>query len=161
MAIEYHLEVKDIKGESGAQKHKDHIELMSWSWGATNPTSISGSGMSAGKVSMSDLTFTKQVDKSSPNLLKLCVKGDHVDTATLYCSKQTGQKNPEDFLTIELKEVYISSFQIGGSSGEDVGSESVSITYGQIKYGYKVQQKDGSLVDGGTVSYDLIARAEG
>jgi type VI protein secretion system component Hcp len=101
------------------------------------------------------------VDKSSPALLKLCVNGDHVDEATLFCAKSVGQKNPEDFLQIILKEVYVSSFQAGGSHGEDVGTESVSITYGKIQYGYKIQQKDGSLVDGGTVLYDLVAREQG
>jgi type VI secretion system secreted protein Hcp len=160
MAIEYHLKFGNIKGESAASKHKDEIELLSWSWGATNPTTIVGSGMSAGKVSMSDLSFTKRVDKSSPGLLKLCVTGNHVDEVTLYCSKQTGQKTPDDFLTIKMKEVYVSSFQVGGSSGEDVGTESVSITYGNINYDYKLQKADGTLVSGGTVEYDLRKREQ-
>ena len=115
MAIEYHLKFGSIKGESAATKHKEEIELLSWSWGASNPTTIAGSGMSAGKVSMSDLSFTKRVDKSSPKLLELCVTGKHVDDATLTCSKQTGEKTPDDFLTIKLKEVYVSSYQTGGS----------------------------------------------
>src|SRR5271157_960167 len=136
MAIEYHLKFGNIKGESAASKHKDEIEIMSWSWGASNPTTIVGSGMSAGKVSMSDLSFTKRVDKASPKLLELCITGNHVDQATLTCSKQTGQKTPDDFLTIKLKEVYVSSFQAGGSSGEDVGTESLSITYGSMNYDY-------------------------
>ncbi len=97
--------------------------------------------MSAGKVSMSDLSITKRVDKSSPKLLELCVTGKHVEEATLYCSKQTGQKTPEDFLTIKLTEVYVSSQQCGGASGEDVGTESLSITYGKINYDYKEQDK--------------------
>ena len=160
MAIEYHLKIGNVKGESGATKHKDEIEVLSWSWGASNPTNISGSGMSAGKVSMSDLSFTKKVDKSSPKLLELCVTGKHVDDATLYCSKQTGGKTPDDFLTIKLKEVYVSSFHVGGSEGEDVGTESLSITYGQIDYDYKEQKPDGTLTSAGNVQYNLIKREQ-
>ena len=160
MAIEYHLDIKGIKGESAASKHKEQIEVMSWSWGASNPTTIVGEGMSAGKVSMSDLSFTKRVDKSSPKLLGLCVTGNHADEATLYCSKQTGGKTPEDFLTIKLKEVFVSSFQVGGSSGEDVGTESISITYASIDYDYKLQQADGKLVSAGDVEYDLRKREQ-
>ena len=160
MAIEYHLKIGNVKGESGATKHKDEIEVLSWSWGASNPTNISGSGMSAGKVSMSDLSFTKKVDKASPKLLELCVTGKHVDDATLYCSKQTGGKTPDDFLVIKLKEVYVSSFQAGGSSGEDVGAESVSLTYGSINYDYKVQDKQGTLSSAGNVEYDLRKREQ-
>jgi len=160
MAIEYHLDIKGIKGESAATKHKEQIELLSWSWGASNPTTIVGEGMSAGKVSMSDLSFTKRVDKSSPKLLELLVTGNHATDATLYCSKQTGGKTPEDFLTIKLKEVYVSGFQVGGSSGEDVGTESVSITYGAIDYDYKAQQADGKLVSAGDVEYNLLKREQ-
>jgi type VI secretion system secreted protein Hcp len=160
MAIEYHLKCGTIKGESASTKHMDEIELLSWSWGATNPTTIVGSGMSAGKVSMSDLSFTKHVDKSSPKLLELCITGKHMDDATLCCSKQTGGKTPEDFLTLKLKEVYVSSFQAGGSSGEDVGTESVSITYGSINYDYKAQDKTGTLTSAGNVEYDLRKREQ-
>jgi type VI secretion system secreted protein Hcp len=159
-AIEYHLDVDGIKGESGATKHKEHIEIMSWSWGATNPTTIVGMGMSAGKVSVSDLSFTKRVDKSSPKLLELCVTGKHVKQATLYCSKQTGGKTPEDFLTIKLQEVYVSSYQVGGSHHEDVGTESLSLSYGVIDYDYKEQKPDGTLIDSGEVVYDVRKREQ-
>jgi len=100
------------------------------------------------------------VDKSSPKLLGLCVTGDHAKEATLYCSKQTGGKTPEDFLIIKLTEVYVSSYQVGGSSGEDVGTESISITYAAIDYDYKVQQADGKLVSGGDIEYDLRKREQ-
>ena len=160
MAIEYFLKFGTIKGESGSSKHKEEIELLSWSWEATNPTNITGSGMSAGKVSMTDINFTKRVDKSSPKLLELCVTGKHVDDATLYCSKQTGGKTPDDFLTIKLKEVYVSSFSAGGSSGEDVGTESFSLTYGSINYDYKIQDKTGTLSSAGNIEFDLRKREQ-
>ncbi len=48
MAIEYHLKFGSIKGESGATKHKEEIEIMSWSWGASNPTTIVGQGYERG-----------------------------------------------------------------------------------------------------------------
>jgi type VI secretion system secreted protein Hcp len=100
------------------------------------------------------------VDKSSPKLLELCITGKHVDEATLYCSKQTGQKTPEDFLTLKFSEVYVSSHQIGGSSGEDVGTESLSFTYGKINYDYKQQDKAGTLTSAGNVEYDLRKREQ-
>ena len=160
MAIEYHLKFGSIKGESAATKHKDEIEVTSWSWGATNPTTIVGSGMSAGKVAMSDINFTKRTDKASVKILELCITGKHVDDATLYCSKQTGGKTPEDFVTIKLKEVYVSSYQTGGSTGEDVGTESISITYGIINFDYKVQDKQGTLTSAGNVEYNLRQREQ-
>ncbi len=156
MAIDYHLKLDGIQGESQHAKHSNEIDILSWSWGAHNPVTVVGAGMSAGKVSMSDLTISKRVDKSSPKLLGLNVTGKHVANAVLTASKSTGGKNPEDFLTIKLEEVYVSSYQIGGSHGDDVGTESLSLSYGKISYDYKEQKKDGTLTSAGEVGYDLI-----
>jgi len=160
MAIEYFMKIEEAPGESQSSAHKNEIELLSWSWGGSNPATIVGAGMSAGKVSMSDLSFTKKVDKSSPVLLALCVTGDHAKEATLTCQKSTGGKKPEDFLIITLKEVYVSSIQVGGSSGEDTGTESLSLTYAEIDYEYKTQGKTGTLETFKKVIYNLKTREE-
>jgi type VI secretion system secreted protein Hcp len=160
MAIEYFLKIGSIKGESQASQHKEEIELHSWNWGASNPTTITGSGMSTGKVALSDITITKNVCKASPKMLELLVTGKHVTDATLYCQKQTGDKKPQDYLTIKLKEVYVSSYQTGGSKGEDLGVETYTLSYGNINYDYKMQQKDGSQVSAGNIEYDLFKREQ-
>ena len=158
MAIEYSLKLDGIKGENLATKHKDEIELHSWSWGASNPTSIHGSGLSAGKVSVADITISKPVDSSSAKLLELCCTGKHIATGTLSCSKSTGDKNPGDYLTIKINEVHIAGWQTGGSSGDSVGSESISLAFGSFEYDYKVQGKDGNLTAAGTAKYDMTKR---
>ncbi len=158
MAIEYFLKLDGITGESAASKHTGEIELHSWSWGAANPTSIQGTGLSAGKVSFADLNISKPTDKSSAKLLELCCTGKHIATGVLTCSKSTGDKNPADYLTIKLNEIHISSFQMGGSAGEEIGLESVSLAFGKIEYDYKVQGKDGNLTSAGNTKYDVTTR---
>jgi type VI secretion system secreted protein Hcp len=158
MAIEYSLKLDGITGENQASKHTGEIEVHSWSWGAHNATSISGSGMSAGKVSISGLTVSKPVDKASAKLLELCCTGKHIASGVLSCSKSTGDKNPGDYLTIKMNEIHIESFQTGGSSGDDVGSESISLAFAQFEYDYKVQGKDGNLTAAGTAKYDATKR---
>jgi len=161
MAIEYFLDLEGIKGESQAAKHKDHIEIHSWSWGEHNPTSVEGSGLSAGKVSFSELSITKPVDKASAKLLELCCTGKHIPKGTLFCAKSTGDKNPVDYLKIALEEVHIASHQHGGSSGDPVGSESLSLAFLQMEYDYSIQQKDGSLVNAGKTKYHIGKREAG
>ena len=39
MASDIFAKIGDIKGESLDDKHKDQIEVLSWSWGVTNPGS--------------------------------------------------------------------------------------------------------------------------
>ena len=92
MAIEYFWKLDGITGEAAASKHKGEIELHSWSWGAHNPTSIAGTGMSAGKVSISDLSITKRLDKASPKLLGFCVTGDHADEQPLLAASRPARR---------------------------------------------------------------------
>jgi len=158
MAIEYFLKLDGITGESASSKHSGEIEVLSWSWGASNPTSHHGTGLSAGKVSLSDLTISKPVDKASAKLLELCCTGKHITNGTLSCSKSTGDKNPGDYLTIKLDEIHISSFQTGGSSGDAVGSESISLAFVKFEYDYKVQDAKGNLTAAGTAKYDIGKR---
>jgi type VI secretion system secreted protein Hcp len=158
MSIEYHLKLDGIQGESTAAKHQGEIELFSWSMGAQNSTTITGSGLSAGKVKFSDISVSKPTDKSSAKLLELCCTGKHIANGVLTCSKSTGDKNPADYLTIKLGEIHIASFQCGGSAHDEIGTESVSFAFGQIEYDYKIQGKDGTLTAAGTAKYDITKR---
>jgi type VI secretion system secreted protein Hcp len=158
MAIEYFLKLDGVTGEAAASKHSGEIEVMSWSWGASNPASMHGTGLSAGKVSFSDLSITKPTDKASAKLLELCCTGKHITKGVLTCSKSTGDKNPADYLTIKLEEIAITSVQHGGSSGDDIGHESISFAFGKFTLDYKVQGKDGTLTAAGTTNWDNFAR---
>jgi type VI secretion system secreted protein Hcp len=157
MSNAYYLKFGDIKGECVVDKHKDEIEVLSWNWGASNPPTIVGSGMSAGKVTMSDLSISKRVDKASLKLLEYCISGKHVTDATLACAKSTGGKTIDDFFSIKLGEAYISSYQVGGSAGEDVGTESLSIAFRSHEADYKEQKKDGSLQSSVHHKFDHLA----
>jgi type VI secretion system secreted protein Hcp len=158
MAIEYFLKLEGIAGEAAASKHTSEIEVKSWSWAASNPASISGQGLSAGKFALSDLSITKPVDKSSAKLLELCCTGKHISKGVLTCAKSTGDKNPADYLTLKLEEIVITSLQCGGSSGEDIGIESMSLTAGKYTFDYKLQGKDGTLTAAGTANIDQFLR---
>lgn len=158
MAIEYFLKLDNIPGESLSSKHQNEIELESFSWGASNPTSITGSGLSAGKVSISDLSITKAVDKSSAKLLELCCSGKHIASGTLTCSKSIGDKNPVDYLTIKMEEIHISAVSASGSRGADIGYESISMSFAKFEFDYKIQDKDGTLKNAGTAKYDQTKR---
>ena len=42
-AADYYLEIDEIEGEAAADSHKETIEVMSFSWGASNPGAMTGS----------------------------------------------------------------------------------------------------------------------
>ena len=139
-AVDYFLKLPDIPGESANEGHKDEIEILSFSFGATQTGGTTG-GAGAGKVIFSDISFTKPVDKSTPLLYLTCAQGKHIPTAVLY-GRKAGERNT-DYLVITLSDVLISSVQTGGSAG-DRPTESISLNYTKIEFSYARQKSDGS-----------------
>ena len=146
--IDYFLKIDGIEGESQDSKHKAEIEVLSWSWGETNSGSeATGLGGGAGKVQMQDFHFTMQASKASPKLLLACANGQHIKKAVLTCRK--AGKEQQEYLKITFTECMVSSFQTGGSAGEVIPVDQISLNYAQINYEYKEQKDDGTL--GGAV----------
>jgi type VI secretion system secreted protein Hcp len=144
-ASDYLLEIDGIKGESSDKKHKDTIELESFSWGVSQTgLHSSGGGGGAGKASFQDLHFTTPVNKSSPLLFKRCATGEHIKKAVLYVRKAGG--NQEDYLTIKLSDVLVSSYQTKPSDGSDaVPTDEVSLNFAKIEFDYRPQLSNGAL----------------
>src|SRR5947209_130778 len=138
--VDYFLKIDSVDGESTDDKHKGEIEVESWSFGGTNSGSFnSGGGGGSGKVVLNDFSFVKKVDKASAKLLTSCCTGEHLKTATLVCRK--AGKDQQEFLTIILSPILISSFQSGGSAGSDIiPMDQVSINYGKVEFKYKEQK---------------------
>ncbi len=158
MAIDYYLKLDGVEGETKKKGHEKQFEIQSWSFGGSNPVSITGGGMSAGKVSFADITFTKSVDKATTKLLNKMATGDHFKEAILYCCKSTGEKTTQDFLVLTMKEAYITSYSTGGSGGMgDYETESFSVAYGDIEVDYKVQGDKGTLTNAGEFEYNVKA----
>jgi len=156
MAVDYYLEIDGVQGESKDASHTNQIEVLSFSWGESQAGTFgAGSGGTAGKVSMSDFSFTMQTNKATPPLLKACATGQHISKATLYCRKSTGAKQ-DDYMIWTMQPVMVSSYQTGGSSGAEVPVDSISLNYGKLKIQYKIQTDDkGTLSEGGSFGWDL------
>jgi type VI secretion system secreted protein Hcp len=157
MPSDYLLEIDGIKGESRDDKHKDTIEVESFSWGATQQGSFSaGGGGGAGKVSFQDMHFSTRVNKSSPLLMLACATGQHIKKAVLFVRKSGGDQH--DYYTVTMTDLLVSSYQSGGSSGGDaLPVDQFSLNFGAIKFEYKPQKPDGTLDAAVTAGYDLKA----
>jgi type VI secretion system secreted protein Hcp len=143
MAVDMFLKIEGIKGESADDKHKDDIDVLAWSWGASQSgTMHTGGGGGAGKANFQDVSVTKWVDKSSHALLKAVAVGQHVKSALLTVRK-AGEK-PLEYIKLTLKDCLISSVSTGGSGGEDRLTESITINFAKFTYEYTPQKSDGS-----------------
>lgn len=149
MAVDMFIKIGDLKGEASDAAHKEEIDVLSWSWGISNSGSMhGGGGGGAGKANVSDVSFTKYVDKSSPNLLQFCCSGKHFDKALLTVRK-AGDK-PLEYLKITLEDVLITSVATGGSGGEDKLTENVTLNFAKYKVSYQPQNKSGGP-EGGSI----------
>jgi type VI secretion system secreted protein Hcp len=154
MAVDYYLKIDGMEGESTDDKHKGEIDVESWSWGETQSgTSAAGGGGGAGKVSMQDFHFVMRVNKASPKLMLACATGDHLKGATLTCRKAGGDQ--QEYMKIVMSDLLVSSYQTGGSAGDVVPVDQISLNFSKIEYEYKPQKADGSLDSPVKTGYDL------
>ena len=149
MAVsDYHLEFKgpDLKGESQDDQFKDCIQIDSWSWTGTNAsTHHVGSGGGFGKVMHGDLQCQKYLDKASVILFDKLNCGDHFKEAILHCRKKQGNEGkPLEFLKITMKHVTVSNVSLGAHNNASAVSESLSLSYEEVKFEYTEQKPDGS-----------------
>lgn len=141
MASDFHIKLTGVQGESTHKDHKDEIEIFAWNWNVSNPSSfLSGGGSGKGKAQPGELQFVHNYDKASPVLAKRCVDGTHFDELVLSCHKSgEGQAL---YLTITLKEAFITAVAPGGASGGDI-TESVTVSYKDVEFVYKPQSAKG------------------
>jgi len=143
MAVDITLKCTGVEGESKIAKHEGEIDVLGWSWGASNSgTMHTGGGGGAGKVNVQDLSVTKYVDMATTNLLMACCNGKHFDEMVLTVRK--AGEAALDYLKITMKTCLITSFQTGGSGGEDRLTENITITFKTVDVEYVPQKEDGS-----------------
>ena len=138
--VDYFLKIPGVEGESTDEAHGGEIEISSWSWGEVNDTTIESgtSGGGAGRVVMQDFTFTMRMNKATPTLMIYCAGGTHIPGPVVLTTRRAGDK-PQEYFFIRMKNVYVSSYQTGGSSGNIVPEDVVSLSFGEIEFGYKPQ----------------------
>jgi type VI secretion system secreted protein Hcp len=158
MAADIFAKLGDIKGESIDSKHKDEIEVLSYSWGVTNAGSMAaGTGGGEGKATFHDLSFVHNIDKASPVLMQACATGVHLKEATI--THRKAGKDQHEYLIVKMNDVIITGVTHGGSG--DGHSENVSLAFAKVNVEYKPQKADGSLDAGIHFKYDIKARKEG
>ncbi len=159
MAVDMFLKVDEIKGESNDREHKDEIDVLAWSWGMSQSGSThTGGGGGAGKANVQDISVTKWVDKATPNLMRLCLKGKHFKEAVLIVRK--AGDTPLEYVKIMMFDGLVTSVSSGGSGGEDRLTENVSFNFAKFTYEYAPQKHDGSGDAAVPITFDIRENAE-
>lgn len=160
MAQDIFLKINGIDGESQDSSHKNEIEVLAWAWGIEQQSNMhAGSGGGAGKATVSDLTFEHFIDRASPNLMKYCLTGKHINEAMLVVRKAGG--NPLEYLKITMTDVLVTKVSPRGSVLDEVSMrESVALSFAKIKQEYVVQNAQGGSGGAVTAGYDIKGNKE-
>jgi type VI secretion system secreted protein Hcp len=156
MAVSIFARLGKIRGESRDAKHKDEIEVLSWSWGVSRTGTMAPAGRGGkGKASFQDFNFTHHIDKASPLLMKACATGEHIKDATITVRK--AGKGQQEYLIVTMTDVLVTSVSTSVTAEGDATVEGVALAFAKVDLEYKPQKPDGSLDVGLHFTYDLKA----
>jgi type VI secretion system secreted protein Hcp len=159
MAMDMFLKIDTLKGESVDRSHGGEIDVLAWRWGVANTGSAHvGGGAGSGKADVQDLSFTKYVDKSTPDLLLSACNGKHWDQATLVVRKSG--ETPLEYLKITMTEVLVSGIHGGGTGGDDRLTEEVTLNFAAVKVDYVEQTPRGAAGDKPSMNWNIAANAK-
>ena len=158
MAADNFLKIDGIAGESTDDKHKDWIEVLSYSFGVSQIASgadRSGTTSAAGsRADFQDLYIVKTLDKGSPKIFLACAKGEPIKEVTLELCRAGGDK--QKYLEFKLSDVIITSVRTGGGGGGEA-TESIDFNFGKLEQTYTQIGRDGKPAGNVGMNWDLAA----
>jgi type VI secretion system secreted protein Hcp len=136
MAFDAFLKIDEVLGESRDDKHRDEIELLSYTFGVEQVGSTGfGGGAGAGKAVFGDFQFSAPVNLSSSVLFQACATGQHFKKAVLTCRKSGGEQQHE-FLKVTMTDVLISQYSNGGDTAAELPMDQIGMHYAKIEMVY-------------------------
>lgn len=140
-ANSYYLLIDGIPGESTNADHKSWIDISSFSWGLKLVTSSTGGGGTTGKASFSDLSWTQQVDISTPKWFLAVATGKDIPTVTLDVTRPNGTGRSDSFFQMIFTHTKGTALTI---SGDESLTEEAAMSSGEtVKLRYRPQDAKG------------------
>lgn len=163
MAMEAFLLIDSLKGESQAKDMTNYMNLLSFSFGASNSSnfsSASGGGAKA-KGELSHFSVMKYSEQASATLLQNCLSGEHFKSAKVMLRKSTGKGGQAPYIEYDFEHVIVSSIQWSGSAGGDeVPTESLSLAFDKVTVTYHNQDVTGKTTKGAQAFWSVTKAAK-
>ncbi|WP_311971650.1 type VI secretion system tube protein Hcp [Pseudomonas baltica] len=160
MALDAFMKIDGIAGEAKDSDHKEWIEITGYSFGNTQPTTLtatSAGGATSGRTQLADFHVSKRLDFASVKLFGESCAGKHIKEVTIAVHRAGGEKLK--YFEIVLEEVIISSYTQIAQDG--IPLESIQFNYGRIKTTYTQQRRsDGGEAGNVAAGWDQIANKQ-
>lgn len=152
------LKLGDIKGESTDAKHKDQIDILSFtqSWINTYEGGAGGGGgAGAGKMQCGAITLMKEIDMSSPLLLKGVATGQHYKDAVIsFQSTNSIGRTATDYYTITMDTVFVTELSQTDERDPNRIFEKLVLNAQVFTFKFQPQNAKGTFGDPVTFQWD-------
>jgi type VI secretion system secreted protein Hcp len=154
-----YIKFDGVDGECKDKDHKGWIDIESMSQGMRQPgRGATGASRRRGDVIVDDIQTTKLYDKSSPKLAEAVCNGKVFPKVEIHFTASTTDKGRETYLSYELKNVMVTSYNMSGVGQSDtppmdsfsLNFEEIRCTYhqvsaagkkeGKVEYSWKVEE---------------------
>ncbi|MFB3893152.1 MAG: Hcp family type VI secretion system effector [Phycisphaerae bacterium] len=153
------LKIDGIKGDSTDAKHKDWIEINSYSHQISQAAGGAASAQgvqTGGRADHADFVITKRLDAASPNIAKYVCDGKHIPEIKFELCRAMGDKTT--FMVYTFKDSVLSSVIVGPGESDQADllpMEQVTIRYGKIKWEYTPTDPTGGGKKGATITQEF------
>jgi type VI secretion system secreted protein Hcp len=139
MSYDMFIKIDGINGDSADDKHKQWIEIHSYSHRISQPVggALSAQGVhTGGRADHADFSLVHRLDSASPVLALYCCTGKHIPNIEFLMCRAMGDKTI--FMSYKFKDVIIASVSPSGSANTEdpLPLEEFTLRYGQINYEY-------------------------
>ena len=142
----------EIKGDSRDSKHKDTVEVTTFTHIISQPksaTASSAGGHTSERVEFGDLVFTKDIDYATPALLISCASGTLIKDIEIHFYRAyggntaNGEQSRHEYYTLKLKNTIVSSVKtVLGADG--LPAETFTLKPAAMSWLYEEHKMDGS-----------------
>ena len=155
------LKMGDIRGESKKDRHKDEIDLLSYTQSMTGPFARGATSGAAGKAVCGTVTVVKYVDLASPDLVLYALNGRHIPQAVI-----TFNRGPFEYYKVILDDVIIAEVEQNNSKlnfpnpAPPRATEKVTLMARRFRYEYTEQNDKGAAGAKPKAGWDCVAASK-
>ena len=120
-----YLDLPNVKGDVAAPGYEGQIDVFSLSYGL-------GTGDLRRTCSAQPLSLAKQIDMATADIVMGAALGTAYKNAVITFVRPNADGRLARVLELTLNDVFITSYQSGGSAGGDIFTESVSLKYASL-----------------------------
>jgi type VI secretion system secreted protein Hcp len=136
------LKLTNIPGESTNDMHRGEIDILTFTQSFVRVGTTFAAG-GAGKAQCGAVTLMKNIDKSSPDLLKHVVIGRHIDQGILTFQKNS--ERPFEYYTITMQDVVVTELTQTDTADPASIFEKLVLNAREYTFEYRPQDDTGNL----------------